>query len=110
MLKLNKIGEKGNINVKEHINDAQLSQIIAEVERLAQNQQADLSNLNKQAVAEILQELNLPPELLDEAIIQLRRREALAKQQTRNKWIVVGVTMVLIGAIASTTFYMYCKV
>lgn len=47
----------------------------------------------------------MPPELLNEALIQLQRREALAQQQRRNRWIAGGVAAAAAGAIALTGFY-----
>jgi hypothetical protein len=61
--------------------------------------------LNSQQVKEILQELNLPPDLLDDALLQLQRREALARQQKRQRLIVAGVTVALIAAIATITVF-----
>ncbi|MHC5732933.1 MAG: DUF3859 domain-containing protein, partial [Nostoc sp.] len=45
-------------------------------------------------------------ELLDEALIQLNRRQALEVQQHRNRWITSGVVAVVVVAIASTIFFM----
>ncbi|BAY08298.1 DUF3859 domain-containing protein [Calothrix sp. NIES-2098] len=86
----------------ERLNQEQLSQIITEVQGLQIRQEAEL---DKQQIREILQELNLPPELLDEAIIQLRRRQALKVQQRRNRWIISGVVAAFVVAIASTVFF-----
>ena len=71
----------------------QFQKLIAEVERLQQQRQAELSQAQ---VEEILQELHLPPELLPEALIQLKRREALAAQKQRRIWFGAGA----IAAIA----------
>ena len=51
-------------------------------------------------VREILRELNLPDELLEDAIAQMHRREVLEKQQRRNRWIAIASTVVVISAIA----------
>ncbi|NJK75209.1 MAG: DUF3859 domain-containing protein [Microcoleus sp. SU_5_6] len=90
--------------MENRLTEPQLTQIVAEVERLSRIRQ---SQLDSEAVKEILQELNLPPELLDEALIQLQRRKALAGKQ-RNRWI-VGVLAVAVGAIpiALVGFYIY---
>lgn len=63
------------------------------------------AELDQQQVREILQELNLPPELLGEALIQLNRRQALEVQQRRNRWIASGVVAVVLVVIASTIFF-----
>ncbi|MEH2157167.1 DUF3859 domain-containing protein [Nostoc sp.] len=87
----------------QRLTQEQLSQIVTEVESLQVRREAEL---DQQQVREILQELNLPPELLDEALIQLNRRQALEVQQRRNRWITSGVVAVVVVAIASTIFFM----
>lgn len=84
------------------LTQAQLAQVVAEVERLSQRREAEL---DREQVKEILQELSLPSDLLDDALVQMNRQEALFVQQRRNRWIVVGVAAVLVGAIATTTFF-----
>ncbi|MCC5644471.1 DUF3859 domain-containing protein [Nostoc sp. CHAB 5824] len=87
----------------QRLTQEQLSQIVTEVEGLQVRREAEL---DQQQVREILQELNLPPELLDEALIQLNRRQALEVQQNKNRWIISGVVAVVLVAIASTIFFM----
>ena len=84
------------------LTQAQLDRVIAEVQRLSLRREAEL---DRQQVEEILQELNLSPDLLDEALVQIQRREALSVQQRRKRWIVAGVTAVLIGSIATATVF-----
>lgn len=74
--------------MKQRLTQVQLKQVVAEVQRLSERQQAEL---DAEQVRDILQELNLPPELLEEAVLQLYRREALVEQQRRNRWIVGSV-------------------
>ncbi|MBE9094319.1 DUF3859 domain-containing protein [Tychonema sp. LEGE 07203] len=88
--------------MENQLSQTQLTQIVAEVERLSNLRQ---SQLDSAEVQQILQELNLPPELLNEALIQLQRREALAQQQRRNRWIAGGLAAAAAGAIAITGFY-----
>lgn len=71
--------------------------MVAEVERLSQRREAEL---DREQVKEILQELQLPDELLDEALVQIKRREALAKQQKRNWAIGLVVVVALVGGIS----------
>ncbi|XHX77516.1 MAG: hypothetical protein RBJ76_24265 [Stenomitos frigidus ULC029] len=47
-----------------------------------------------------MRELNLSPALLDEAMIQLQRKEALVVQQRRQRWIIGGAIAVISMAIA----------
>jgi hypothetical protein len=79
--------------MEQRLTDVQLEKVVAEVQRLSQRQQAELA---PEQVREILRELNLPPEFLEEAMVQLDRREALAVQQKRDRWIISGV----IGVVA----------
>src|SRR4028118_1368813 len=88
--------------MENRLTQTQLTQIVAEVERLSNLRQ---SELDSEEVKEILLELRLPPELLNEALIQLQRREALAQQQRRNRWIAAGLAAAAAGAIALTGFY-----
>jgi hypothetical protein len=73
--------------MEQRLTDVQLEKVVAEVQRLSQRQQAELA---PEQVREILRELNLPPEFLEEAMVQLDRREALAVQQKRDRWIISG--------------------
>lgn len=88
--------------MKQPLNQEQLNQIIAEVQGLQLRQETEL---NQQQVKEILQDLNLPPELLDEALIQLRRKQALEVQERRNKLIGFGVAAAAIIGIGLTVFF-----
>ena len=85
--------------MENRLTQTQLTQIVAEVERLSNLRQ---SELDSEELKKILQELRLPPELLNEALIQLQRREALAQQQRRNRWIAGGLAA---AAIALTGCY-----
>lgn len=88
--------------MENRLTQTQLTQIVAEVQRLSNVREAEL---NSAEVTQILQELGLPPELLDEALIQLQRREALAQQERRNRWIAGGLAAAAVGAIAITGFF-----
>ncbi|MDV3000062.1 MAG: hypothetical protein N5P05_001668 [Chroococcopsis gigantea SAG 12.99] len=87
--------------MNEKIPQYQLDKIVAEVDRLSRHQESELT---RQQVEEILEELNLSSELLHDAIIQLERKKALAMQQRRNRWIGVAIVTVLIIALSSTLF------
>lgn len=85
--------------MEQRLTTQQLEQIVGEVGRLAHRQEAEL---NRTQVQEILQELNLPPELLDEAMIQVQRKEALARERKRNTGIAaVGIAAVAVMFIAT---------
>ncbi|PHJ62407.1 hypothetical protein VF14_18190 [Nostoc linckia z18] len=85
----------------QRLTQEELAQIVTEVESLQTRREAEL---DQQQVKEILQEMNLPPELLDEAIVQLHRRQALSVQQRQNRWITSGVVALLAVVSASTIF------
>ena len=88
--------------MNQRLTQEQLNQIIAEVQGLQLRQEAEL---DQQQVKDILQDLNLAPELLDEALIQVRRKQALEVQQRRNKLISFGVTAAVIIGIGFTVFF-----
>lgn len=89
--------------MEQRLSQAQLEQVVAEVQQLSQRQQ---SELDAEQVRDILRELHLPPELLEEAMVQLHRREALAARQKRNRWIVgsvIGLSILLLLGTALFT-------
>ena len=91
---------KNNFNV-----DAKtLEKLIAEVDRAAQRRQ---ENLDRAEVQAILEDLNLPPELLDEAMEQLGRREALERERKRNFRIAIAVGIVVLSVIGAVAFSHY---
>ncbi|MGB3653305.1 MAG: DUF3859 domain-containing protein [Rivularia sp. (in: cyanobacteria)] len=87
--------------MQKRLTQKQVSQIVAEVERLSQRQQ---SEIEVEELEQILQELNLPDDLLDEAVMQVYRKQALDKQKKRNRWIIGGVVAVALSAVAATFF------
>jgi hypothetical protein len=84
------------------IRQEQLAKIIAEVENIANKRKEDL---DREEIKEILQELNFSPDLLEEAITQVQRREALGKQEKQKKWLTIGIAIIIVGAIATTTIF-----
>jgi hypothetical protein len=52
-----------------------------------------------------LQELNLSLDLLDDALVQIKRKQALKVQQQRNRLIVGGVIVALVGVIVATSVF-----
>ncbi len=81
--------------MERKLTQAQLEQIIAEVQRLSEQQEAEL---DLEQVRDILRQLNLPPELLEEAMVQLHRRDVLGRQKRQNRWpigIVIGILLLI---------------
>ena len=89
--------------METRLTQAQLTKLVGEVERLSQRQQDEL---DRGQVQDILRELNLSPDLLDEAMIQLQRKDALLVQQRRQRWMIGGAIASVIIAIAGITIFM----
>ncbi|MDJ0798830.1 MAG: DUF3859 domain-containing protein [Calothrix sp. MO_167.B12] len=85
----------------QRLTQEQLTQIIAEIEKLKALEEEEL---DRKQVEEILQELNLPSSLLDDALMQLQRKQALKAQQKRNKWIIGSIAAVLVILIGFSIF------
>ncbi len=65
----------------------QLTKVVREVELLSIR---DQDNLSQDQVRQILSELGLPPVLLEDAMVQVQRRDALDRQQQQRKWLLIG--------------------
>ncbi len=87
--------------MQKRLTTKQVSQIVAEVERLSQRRQ---SEIEVEELEQILDELNLPDDLLDEAVMQVYRKQAMDKQKKRNRKIIGGALAVVVSAIAATFF------
>ncbi|MEM9214730.1 MAG: DUF3859 domain-containing protein [Cyanobacteria bacterium P01_F01_bin.150] len=72
----------------DRLTDRDLIRVVAEVERMSRSAESELS---RQQVQEILVDLGLSSELLDDAIVQLQRQDALAAQTRQRKQIIIGV-------------------
>jgi hypothetical protein len=75
---------------------AQLEKIVGEVQRISIKQEEELDRSQVQA---ILSELDLSPDLLDEALVQLQRREALAAEKKRFTLVISGIVATAIIAL-----------
>jgi hypothetical protein len=93
--------------MEQRLTTQQLERIVGEVGRLANRQQDEL---DRSEVEKILVELNLPPELLDEAMIQVQRKEALAKQRKRNIGIAIAGITALVMLVAGTSLFFQDRV
>lgn len=87
----------------QKLTQEQLTQIVAEAQRISNKRQDEL---DADEVRQILQELNLPPELLEESLIQVRRRQSLQVKQRRNRWIVGAIVATAIVAIPSILYFL----
>lgn len=88
--------------MNERLTPEQLNKVIAQAQRLQQNREKEL---DPEQVEQILEELNLPPELLDEAITQVHRRQALEAERKRNKLIFGGIAAAMVVIIGSGIFF-----
>ncbi len=88
--------------MEQRLTTQQLELIVGEVGRLANRQQDEL---DRSEVQKILVELNLPPELLDEAMIQVQRKEALAKQRKRNIGIAIASVAALVMVVVGVNIF-----
>lgn len=88
--------------MEQRLTTQQLDRIVGEVGRLADRQQAEL---DRSEVQKMLEELNLPPELLDEAIIQVQRKEALARQQQLTKRVILASIITVIIIVVGTGLF-----
>ncbi|MBW4566277.1 MAG: DUF3859 domain-containing protein [Mojavia pulchra JT2-VF2] len=79
----------------------QLSDIIAEVGNLQARREAEIE---PEQVKQILQELGLAPDLVDEALVQVQRRQVLKVQQKRNHTITMGAIAAVVITIMTTLF------
>ncbi len=84
------------------LTQTQLAQVVAEVGQLSKQRDEELSS---EQVKQILQELNLPDDLLDDALAQLTRRKALARQKKRNWLIGSAIAVVIVGGIAAAAIF-----
>lgn len=94
--------------MSDQLTESQVARVVAEVTRQAQLLELDQrQTLGRQQVVQILEELKLPVDLLDPAMLELERREAeaqvqaryeeaLARKRRRVFWIVTAVVAVLL--------------
>lgn len=75
--------------MEKRLTQEELGKVVAEVTRLAQERQDfERATLDRQQMAQVLKELDLPVELIDDAMEQVNRREALAREQRKRKRII----------------------
>ena len=97
--------------MNDQLTESQVARVVAEVTRQAQlRDQEQRQTLEREQVVQILDELKLPVELLDPAMIELKRREAeaeldarydeaLAKKRRRTFLLVGSVVAVLLVVV-----------
>lgn len=85
------------------LTQTQLDQIVAEIDRLQ-----DDAELNDHQIKEILQQLDLPHELLEDAIAQIHKRRLSLQKQQRQK-IVLSTIAIMIAGLTATIAVVYQK-
>lgn len=82
----------------DRLTDEQLAKVVAEATRLSGR-----DDLDREQIEQVLVDLDLSPDVLDDALVQMKRREALVVQEKRRRrwrWLGVSTTLVVGGAIA----------
>ena len=89
--------------MKSQLTEKQWQEVVAEVTRLAQTREDEQTQ--REITAEVLQELQLPTDLLDDAIKQVQYQEALVKQRRQRIWLsVAGVVLLLVLIVSLWTW------
>ncbi|MEW6207600.1 MAG: DUF3859 domain-containing protein [Acidobacteriota bacterium] len=99
-------------NMERELTQDQLGKVVAELTRLDQEiKDRQRETLDRQQVAELLKELNLPVELLDDAMEKLERREALERAQRdaqrKKRRIIAAVITALLAVILIVSISMW---
>lgn len=85
--------------MKSQLTEKQWNQVVAEVTRLAQAREDE--ETQRAVTAQVLQEMQLPTDLLDDAVQQVRYQAALAQQRRQRLWLgVAGLALLLVLAIS----------
>ncbi len=89
--------------MKSQLSEKQWSQVVAEVTRLAQEREDEQSR--REITAQVLQELQLPTDLIDDALQQVQYRAALAKQRRQRIGMsIAGVVLLLVIVMSLWTW------
>ncbi|HEX4948661.1 MAG TPA: DUF3859 domain-containing protein [Blastocatellia bacterium] len=89
--------------MKSQLSEKQWNQVVAEVTRLAQEREDEQSR--REITAQVLAELQLPTDLIDDALKQVQYREALAQQRRQRIWLsVAGATLLLVIIVSLWTW------
>lgn len=96
--------------MSSRLTQTQLSQVVTEVTRLAhQREELERSTLERAEVERILRELDLPAELLDDAMVELERRELVAQQKRSKNRIVMAVAAVVLVLVLGVGWIFYLQ-
>ena len=88
--------------METRLTETQLGQVVAELSRLSQQREDQkLRGLDREQVIQVLKEMELPVDLLDDAMEHLRRREAIAKQRRKRTQLIMAGAALLLVIIAA---------
>lgn len=80
------------------LSEEQLRQVVAEVSRMTERQS---KTFDREQVQQILEELQLPPELLDEALLRVNYRESMTRQHRGDRRLLIGLGGVALTALVA---------
>ncbi len=96
--------------MEKQLTQEQLGNVVAEVTRLAQQrEETERETLDREQVALVLKELNLPVELLDDAMEQLRRREALEEERKKKRRLTIFAVAFFLILIALGSIWYWTR-
>jgi len=91
-----------NYSTPDRIDPKELQGVIAEIQKISQAREGTLTF---DQAREILRELNLPDELLEEALVQVKRQEAAKEQSRMNFMVTAGILLVLFVGIGGNIWW-----
>ncbi len=80
------------------LTQAQLAQVLAEVDRAAQINDAEL---DPEQVKQILHTLSLPDDLVEDAIVQIQQHQLRIQKQQRHRIVIFTIVAMIAGLIAT---------
>jgi hypothetical protein len=87
--------------MQEKLSEKEVVRLVAEVSKLDEEKR---QSLDRDQVAEILREMDLPEEHLDEAMVRLRESKFKEKEQRRTAGLLVAVVTVAVIGIGAIMF------
>ncbi len=88
--------------MSSELTEEQVCKIVAEVGRMTKERE---ERLDREDVKQILEALNLPPEMLDEAILRINHQEVVKRSEERNRRLWISTVAVGIAVIAGGLFW-----
>jgi hypothetical protein len=90
----------------ERLTEPQVARIVAEATRLSQLREEERGRgLERAELVEILEQLDLSADLVDDALVEVRRQEALEQQTRRRNLLAVAAVALLLVLLLAGGFY-----